>query len=388
MRRIIALALAAAVALCGCDGAADDDPGPEAGYRLSNECPSPQQLPDLTVDFLNDVVESADLPAWQAADIGASARLLDGRLVWLFGDTLREPGRFSPPMVGNSMLITSGACVAQVLAPDDGPVIPDPRPGVVVWPMSVVVLDPERVRDDERFGGLSEYDEAIVVLGSRIRRGAGDAFDFTFLGTSGAVFGIDADGVPQLIDVMRVTRDSESPTQVNWGAAAVIDGRWLYVYGTRLTGQNFGRELYAARVPAAAPSDRRQWRFWDGSQWTTSRRSAQPVLPGRGGVSQTLSVDVVDGQFVAVSKRDGDLGDFVYVWKSPGPTGPWTPRRALAAPAGFDTGRLTYAPLAHPEIELANGRLLVSISRNTTDPQQLLDHPEMGRPMFAEVQMP
>ncbi|MGY2703387.1 hypothetical protein ACVW2K_002971 [Nocardioides sp. HB32] len=37
---------------------------------------------------------------------------------------------------------------------------------------------------------------------------------------------------------------------------------------------------------------------------------------------------------------------------------------------------------------LADGKLLVSISRNTTDPQRLFDDPEVGRPVFAEVERP
>ena len=105
-------------------------------------------------------------------------------------------------------------------------------------------------------------------------------------------------------------------------------------------------------------------------------------------MSQTLSVNVVDGTFVAVSKRDGDLGDFVYTWTSKTATGPWTPRQGVAAPSGVDSGELEYAPLAHPEIPLTDGRLLVSISRNTTDFDRLMKQPEIGVPEFVEVSLP
>jgi len=44
----------------------------------------------VTADQLNRIVEQSDLPAWRAADIGASARLSDGRLVFVFDDTLRK----------------------------------------------------------------------------------------------------------------------------------------------------------------------------------------------------------------------------------------------------------------------------------------------------------
>ena len=44
------------------------------------------------------------------------------------------------------------------------------------------------------------------------------------------------------------------------------------------------------------------------------------------GVSQTLSVHFENGKYVVTSKRGGDLGDFVYTWNSPHPTGPWHPQ--------------------------------------------------------------
>ena len=42
-------------------------------------------------------------------------------------------------------------------------------------------------------------------------------------------------------------------------------------------------------------------------------------------------------------------------------------------------------PLAHPEVRLTSGRLLVTVSRNTTSLDQLVAHPEIGRPLFAEI---
>jgi hypothetical protein len=52
------------------------------------------------------------------------------------------------------------------------------------------------------------------------------------------------------------------------------------------------------------------------------------------------------------------------------------------------TGVLQYAPLAHPEVALASGKLLVSISRNTTDLARLVRDPHIGRPVFVEIAMP
>ena len=227
------------------------------------------------------------------------------------------------------------------------------------------------------------------MLCSRIDRGTG-AFGFTFLGTTAAVF-VATDGeAPRLVKLLDVTPDSTDPQQVNWGAAATAHGGWYFVYGTRLTGRpgEIGRELYVARAPAADPRTRSGWRFWDGRSWQRHAGRAAAVLPAAGGVSQTLSVDVVGGEFVAVSKRDGDLSNFVYKWTAPDPgvrgrrcTSSRRPAGSTAAPRPGAAVRAA----AHPEIALASGRLLVSVSRNTTDVQRLLEDPQLGRPRFVEL---
>jgi hypothetical protein len=329
----------------------------------------------VSVAQLNRIVAGLDLPLWQAGDIGASARLPDDRIVWVFGDTVRSSA-VTPRVVANSMLVTSGLCTSVVQTPTRGAVIPDRADGVVHWPMSVAVLPrPE--------GDL------LVVVTARIRRGTGGGLDFTYLGSSASVFRLPYGQAPVLDHQLDITPDDPDPAQVNWGSAMVVNGGWLYVYGTRLPGSGaFGRALYAARAPAGNAKDRSRWQFWDGSRWVSDQARAAAILPAQGGVSQTVSVSVVDGQYVIVSKRDGDLGDAVYAWASDLPTGPWVARRGVRADFTDPQGRLQYAPLAHPGITLSDGRLLISISRNTTDFQRLLREPELGRPVFAEIDPP
>jgi hypothetical protein len=346
--------------------------------RLTPACPPAMPTgkpPVVTVAQLNRIVAGLDLPLWQAGDIGASARLPDDRIVWVFGDTLRADS-VTPRIVANSMLVTSGLCTSQVATLGRGPVIPDRADGVVHWPMSVVSLS--------RPGG-----DLLVVISARIRRGTTGSFDFTYLGSSATVFEVPAGGAPQLRHQLDITPDTTAPDQVNWGSAMTVSGDWLYVYGTRLPGRDsFGRALYVARAPVADARDRSTWQFWDGAAWVSEPDRASPILAARGGVSQTLSVDAVGNRFVIVSKRDGDLGNTVYAWSSRSPVGPWTAQRGTRAEFQDPSGQLKYAPLAHPGITLADSRLLISISRNTTDFGRLLRDPTLGRPVFAEIDRP
>ena len=206
--------LLAAVALvgAGCHSsgirAARRHPKPTA--VLKPHCPAPTQPPAVTADGVNQVVSSSDLPAWQAGDIGASAELSDGRLVWVFGYTVRTDD-FNPRIVANSMLISSGRCVSQLRPRDDGPVIPDVSSDVVRWPMSLVVLGPVGAA-----AGTGVRDALVVLCARTQRGGAGGALDFVFRGTSAAVFTVSDDGVPRLQEVVEITPDDAAPDQVNW----------------------------------------------------------------------------------------------------------------------------------------------------------------------------
>lgn len=380
----VVAALVVMMLLAGCSGplgptgrgsGAGSAEGERAAYEMSVDCPDAPATGTLspTVAQLNEVVAQADLPYWQAADIGASARLRDGRLVWIFGDTVRRAG-IAPGLVANSMLITSGTCLSQLMATAKGPVIPDVEPGVVRWPMSVVVV-PEG--DTDR----------VVVFTGRIRRGSGtDVWGFRYLGSDAVSFTVEPGEAPQLDEVLPLTPDDESAQQVNWGSASMVSGGHVYVYGTELPrGVAFGRSLRVGRSSLADPTDRRTWEFWDGVRWQAEPSRAVPVIPAEGGVSQTLSVDRVGGAYVAVSKKDGDLGSTVATWTSASPVGPWTVSEALEAPFLTGEDEYAYAPLAHPEMSLPSGNLLVSISRNTTDLARLRQDPTIGRPQFAEI---
>lgn len=361
---------------------------PAAGdYRLSKKCPKSKALFPVSADIVNKVVANTTLPAWRAADIGASAKLSDNRLAWVFGDTVRDD-EHDPKIVANSILISSGLCVTQVLPKDDGPVIPDVSEKVVHWPMSIARVDPRKV---DMPGADQATGDLLVVLAGRIRRGTQNAFDFTYLGSSAAIFTVQPGKAPQLLGMTRITPDSESETQINWGSAAFVEGGSAYVYGSRSTGKkhDYGRELYVARVPIAQAIDRTKWRFWDGRAWQPDHTKARAILPASEGVSQTLSVSPTHGRYVIVSKKGGDLGDFVYTWSSNSPVGPWKGQAGVKAPFGLEKGELKYSPLSHPEIPLRSGKLLVSVSRNTTDLNKLMTEPDkVGRPVFAEVDVP
>lgn len=349
--------------------------------RLEPSCPAPNPSATVSATQYNQMISRSDFPTWQAADVGASAVLSDGRVLWVYGDTLREES-MDPRLVDNSVLVTSGTCMSQLITDDLGPTFPRGDAGLSHWPMSVVRLDPTAADDPD-------VRDVVVVYLSRIQRGDRQ-WDFMFRGTTVAVLTVAEDGVPRLTDMQYLTPDSVAYDQINWGAAATVDGEWLYLYGTRDTGEPsvFGRELYVSRMPVGEPTDPDAMQFWDGTQWQGHSSRIVPVLGAVEGTSQTLSVDRVDGRWTAISKRGGDLADSITMWTSDQPYGPWTATDVADSPNGQGDGNLQYTPLSHPDIRTTSGRLLVSVSRNTSGIEELFARPQLGRVLFTEVARP
>lgn len=335
-----------------------------------------------TVGGLNRFVQQVrGDPAFAGGDVGASATLQDGRLLFVFGDTLRDPGFDGQQFVRNSMLVVSPTCASVVLPADNGAVIPDRTDGVGYWPMSL-----SRIR---RPG----YD--LVGVAAQRVRGNGDAsagvFAFDILGPALAVFVVPAGGVPQLIALEDVGPDRVDVTVPMWGAASAVAGGWVYLYGTaRPEGATYGGfSLRVARVRPDRVQRLDQWEFWDGARWRADADSAVELIGADGGVSQTLSVFERKGRWYAVSKQDEVLGRDLAIWTAPAPTGPFTlAARPVQIPSDAATGTLRYLPLAHPDLLPVPGTVVVSYSQNDTDFDDVVDDPRIYRPRFVRVRLP
>ncbi|MDQ4110332.1 MAG: DUF4185 domain-containing protein [Actinomycetota bacterium] len=255
-------------------------PRPLASLASKTQCVPAGPVED--VDDLNRITRLRAEPALQGGDVGVSAHLSDGRSIWMFGDTLRDKKFSGAGFVRNSMLLVEPDCLQVVLPESGGAIIPDRDDGVGYWPMSVATLDKP---------GYA----LVMVAAQRVRT-------------------TDSDDA-----------DTRRPM---WGAAAVVSGEWLYLYGTAREPDpplGTGFALDVARVAPDHVADPDRWTYWDGSGWNKRPGSSSALIPVTDGVSQTLSVFERDGRWYA------------------------------------------YMPLAHPDILEQPGSVIVSYSRNSTD---------------------
>ena len=331
--------------------------------------PEPHNVTDL-----NTMVASfGDLSALQGADLGVSVKLANDRWLWVFGDTFRKVGVPGGTFARNSILQVHGQCARVMLPPDGGAFIPPRGDGVSYWPMSVITV-PDK--------GFTH----VYVLAQRMRQDSPTRYGFSHIGPSIAHLLSYPSGELKHLETLDLSPDNAGAGRPTWGAASVLSGRTIYLYGTaRPVDKGAGWGLYAARTTAANLLDKSKWEFWDGTSWQAKESRVQPVISQRNGVSQVLTVFTRDRAWYAVSKQGDLLGKDLVVWKSSNPVGPFTP--TVVGNVASDKRTIYYTPLAHPDVPAAPGKLVVSVSRipaGAMTPAQL----PMYRPKFLEVDLP
>jgi hypothetical protein len=357
-------------------------PTPKADVARASSLTCMPTGPVRNLDDLNRITEGKGNPAFMGADVGAEAKLSDGRRVWVFGDTLRKPSYDGNTFVRNSMLISGDNCLDLVVPVGKGAFIPDRDAKVGYWPMSVAVVP--------RVG----YD-FIVVSAQRVQATGSGSFGFENLGPSIAVFLVQPAGIPQLLQVKDLGKDDPNRQDPAWGASLARAGDWVYLYGTAQPNEPgvFGFSLRVARARVETILDQSTWRYWDGSDWKAKSAEAVELIGATKGVSQTLSVFSLQRggitKWYALSKSDEFLGTNLQVWEAPSPTGPFGPGQTVAQlPSDLSKGELTYMPLAHPDLLPKPGTLVVSYSRNVTDNTDLMDDPTAYRIRFLRIKLP
>lgn len=345
--------------------------------RLSLDC-LPFTPPEDVAGLNRLIARYRSVPGFVGADVGADVLLQDGRRLWVFGDTLRQPDFDGQRLVRNSMLIFSPGCATVVMPRDRGAVVPDRDDGVGYWPMDLGAVH------------LADFDLVGVSL-QRVRTTGTGIFDFEVLGPAVALFRVPRAKAPELLFVRDLGADDPDPARPMWGAAIEPIGDSVYIYGTSRPGgqSTFGMALSVARVHMHDVADQTAWRYWDGRRWQRDSTRAVALIPAVGGVSAVLSVFHRNGAWYAVSKRDDVFGTDLVIWKAPSPTGPFVPSAPLAQiPSNSADGLLRYMPLAHPDLLPEPDTVVVSYSRNVADLERLLEHPRIYRPEFLRVPLP
>jgi len=309
---------------------------------------------------------------WAAADGGIPTNLPDGRVAWLYGDTLtgriQSDGSLAPGfgLVRNSMVIQQGRCFTPLMGGSQNArtsLIPAPA-GFWYWPSQGVV---------EQTGSGN----VLRLFLYRMTTGDGGEFNFRLVDMQIATFSLPA---LQLVDVRSLPTGIQSGPVDSWGASVLVDGSTVYLYangsGNR-TSQDCDpdRERRVARVPLGQLTTG-PWEFFDGANWSTNQATAAflqfvadtPPPATACSVKPWDTLNAVrspNGGYAAGGKlgelppphTNSLLGTEISEWTAQAPQGPWHYRGKVAQ---------TSPPWPNPDDQYTYGaRLLFDLPGGT-----------------------
>jgi hypothetical protein len=341
--------------------------------------------------------------AWSGGDGAQSLVLPDGSTVWFFADTYL--GTTNPG--GTRSLFTTGLAHNSAVLYRDGHLGPTyaGSPGLdgyngdadYTW---VAPPPPYTASRYELINGDQVIDDGVVYkfyqLADRDLHPRG--FPYKLVGTVLESFslGSSTEALTPLGGTPIGIEDAANSDPLIWGAATLVSGGYIYIYGVKPYKGSAGRyPLYLARVPVGGLAAGDIWKYYDGvpgcspssSSWTTDPPSAAAL---RTGVSEGFSVTDVNGTDVLLtSDKSADrTTNNAVAYYAGCPTGfsPSSPRYRVYDPR-LPRGYLTYEYRIVPQF--SNGSdVLVSYSTNTTSPGVNFDNVTIYRPRFLDVKLP
>jgi hypothetical protein len=345
-----------------------------------------------------------DTGPWTGGDGAQSLLLPDGKTMWFFGDTYlgkTNPDNTRPPLntgLGhNSAVLQSGSTLGPTFAAPAGSGGYNFL-GDYSWVAPPAGYSASRY---EVLNGDQVFDNGVVYKFMQLadRDLHPDNFAYQLVGTVLQTFTYDSsngDLTPGSSSVVSVD-DAAGADPVIWGAALMISGGYVYIYGV----QPYNKaSLYLARAPVGELANGAEWSYWDAGSpscspnsesWTSDALSATSLMPG---VSEGFSVTDVNGTFVLLSNdNDSATTNNAVVHYATCPSGFSTssPAYTIYQP-DVPYGYLTYEYRIVPQFS-SGSNVLVSYSTDSlrVDDSCLFENyynATIYRPKFLDVRLP
>jgi hypothetical protein len=302
--------------------------------------------PIATADAFTNVFGSLSPSGWLGGDGTASVALPNGRIAWLFSDTITgTTATGAVTWTHNSLVITGPAGKPRVIR---GP-LPSRPDGSYFWLES----------------GRLNASQVWVPAMHMVNTGTG-LYDFRCNDTWLAKINLSNWTLASL----RALPNTQTTLGTTWGVGLFDYAGATYIYGIEGTGSGLASAsyLHIARVPLGRLDS--PWSFYTGRGWSPNpKASARVYVNGPGSsLSEALSLINRGNTGVRLISQQSMFGSQIHSWRSPGPVGPFTDQKTI-----YDTQRVwntahwkntyTYNALAHPE-QAGNGTILFSFNVN------------------------
>jgi hypothetical protein len=337
----------------------------------------PAILPHAATDAsLTDLFSSQVGPGWVGGDSTYSTKLPDGRIAFVFSDTLIGTAQADGAASFTGMAHSSELVGALPnLVPDYGgtynapqALIPDTHNSSGIWETGATYT-----QGNDQMIFVNEYTGPTGILTLR------------YTGQSGiAVMSVAGNSLPTPSSVTLLPVDPIT----TWGSAVVLSGGYMYVYGADPDPANHYAvsSMKVARMAIGQSTDVAAWTYWNGSQWVAGESNAA-VVPT---VNNLTGVEAdPDGKgFIGVSVPSGLFHDTtVDLSYASSPAGPWSaPQPVYTIPEIKQyANEMAYFPTFHPELA-ARDQLVVSYNIDTTIGYSVLLHDiHSYQPVFLAI---
>jgi hypothetical protein len=332
---------------------------------------------------------------WQGADAAYSIPLQDGRVAWVFGDTLYGNERLvtgeEPRMVHNTIGISTckdGQWRIDYTIKKDAKGNPDSffKPqqnnGTYYWALDGVEHNVEH--NDELW--------ITLVCVRNVPNSNAFALGFEICGTDLAhVTGLESD--PQKWKVAYFPLVAES-VHANPSASALIEDNYLYIYALYEVGS---RPQILTRIPLQGLGDPKKNLQYLGTddKWHDGIEPAKAKIIMKTGASEmSVRYHPEFKKWIAVMVDPQMFSDKVILRTSPNLIGPWSDGEVIyripilqKSDPKYDADTFCYAGKEHPEFEQP-GELLFTYVCNTMKPRKLLAETNIYFPQVVRMPMP
>ena len=347
---------------------------------------SPPSQPSLPREHSHLTTMFQQATGWIGGDVAASIPLPDGRIVWLFGDSLigtaRDGHRHGAAMVNNAIGTQTPRqaddrihfFVGPVRAGKPTAIFAPPEGTGWYWPQSGIAIG-----------------SRIYIFLARIEKSV-DPGVFGFRQTAQCIAIVEDptdppdQWKPRLVTLSNARFDS-GHTRC-FGTCALVDAGHVYVFGyDEHAGAHARRRLLVARAEPDSLADPVSWRYFDGKEWDPSPEQAAPLLDHMA-TEFSVTPDPRGSGFVLVWTEDG-LSDKILGACAAQPQGPWSaPQMIYRCPEmKRDAGVFTYGAKAHAWA--ADGpELVVTYCQNTWKFPRLFEDDAVYRPKAIRAALP
>ena len=370
---------------------------------------------------------------WTGGDGAGTVDLKDGRVVWMFGDSLIGDIKEGKHAAGTHMI--NNAIAVQTLGKQ-------PQPSQFEFavgsknskgkPTAWVVPDPDKVKPtvpitNKKYprgwfwpagGGClmgTGQQKKLVMFFFHVGRTDRDKGVWSFKNIGGAMLVVDNPDqpierwksrqidLPFVVDIDKVElakkKNQKGVLETTWGMSCVVEKvtsastgkaiEMVYVFGARQKSR-FNRQLLLARVPANQIEDLKAWRFYSGKSktdsWSQSAGDAKPIAERIAAEFSIHSTKHSGKPKYILIHSDPMLGTQIHGRVADSLEGPWSPRTQLyrVPDVAKSKNYFTYAAKAHARLS-PKGKLLISYVVNSQDFWEMLRDASIYRPRFIRV---